>query len=216
MVRGHAEALQGELVTLLGQHAKHDRFAERAGHGGDPDVHLPSGHPGRDPPVLRQPALRDVDAGDELDARGHRGEAFHGLRELRVQHAVDAHPHRELRFARLHMDVGRAEIHRLREQVVHELDDGRLLRHLPQVPGAVARVQALDRLLLLHEVQQTIDLVVGGEAEGHGLPGEEVVERLEEGVVLDVPGETAQLLAPAPHEHRVVDEPLQPDGRLAR
>ena len=214
MIRLHAEVLQGELVALLRQHPQHDGFAERARHRGYPDVHLLARDPDRDASVLGQPALRDVDARDELDPRRHRGKALDGLRQLRVQDAVDAHPHREVLFTRLHVDVGRPQVHRLREQVVHKLDDGRLFRHLSKVSGAVARIQVLDRTLFPDEVQQAVDLMIGGQAERHEPARIEVIEGFEQCMVQNVAGDAEELLVLTPHQHRVVEEPLQLDRRL--
>ena len=116
-----------------------------------------------------------------------------------MQDTIDAHPHRELLFTGLHVDVGRTQVHRLGEQVVHELDDGRFFRHLPKLPGAVARVQALDRLLLPDEIQETVDVVVGGQAEGHGPARMEVVEGFEQGVIQDVAGDAEEVLVSRLH-----------------
>ena len=169
MVGLHAEVVEHELVALLGEHAQHDGLAEGPGHGGHADVHLPSRDAGGDAPVLGQAALRDVDPRDELDAGGDGGESLHRLGETGVQHPVDPHPHREVVLAGLDVDVGGARVHGLGEQVVDQLDDRRLLGHLAKLLRAVAGVEVLDRALLAHEVEQAVDVVVGGEAPGHRL-----------------------------------------------
>ena len=158
----HAEVGEGEVVALLREQPEHDGLAERAGHRRDPDVHLAARDARRDPAVLGEAALRDVDPGDELDARRDGGEALDGLGQPRVEDPVHPHPDRELLFGGLDVDVGGARVDGLGEQVVHELDDGRLLRHLPELAGAVARVEVLDRALLADEVEEPVDLVVGG------------------------------------------------------
>ena len=148
--------------------------------------------------------MRDATAGKALDGLGEPG----------VEDPVHPHPDRELLFGGLDVDVGGARVDGLGEQVVHELDDGRLLRHLPELAGAVARVEVLDRPLLPDEVEEPVDLVVGGEAQRHPLAGVEVVEGRAQGVVEDVAGDAAERLVPPPHQHRVVEEPVELDRRL--
>ena len=142
-----------------------------AGHRGDADVHLLAGDAGGDAAVLGQAALCDVDAADELDARGHRGETLNGLGEPAVQDAVHPHAHGEVLFGGLHVDIRSIEVHRLGEQVVHQLDHRGFLGHLAQLLRIAAGEQVLDGAFLAHEIHQAVDLVVGGQVEGHGLAG---------------------------------------------
>ena len=142
------------------------------------------------------------------------GEALHGLGQAGVGHSVDAHPDREVILAGLHVDVGGARIHGLGEQVVNQLDDRRLLRHLAQLPRAVAGVEVLDGPLLAHEVEQAVDLVVYGQAEIDRFTRIEVIERGEQRMVLNVAGDAVQVLPVPPDQHRIVDEPVELDRRL--
>ena len=131
-----------------------------------------------------------------------------------MQNTIDAHPHREVLFARLHVDIRRTQIHRLREQVAHKLDDGCLFRHLSKLFGAVARIQALDRPFLFDKVQQALDLMIGGQAKRHGPARIEVIEGCEQRLAEDVAGDAEEIPVPLPHQHCVIKEPLQLDQRL--
>ena len=212
VIRLHAQVLELQVLPLLGQQPQHHRLPEGAGHGGDPHVHFPAGDAGGDTPILGQAAFGDVDAGNELDARSDCWEALNRLGEPGVQHPIDPQAHGEILLARLHVDVGRLHVHGLGKQVVDQLDHRRLFRHLAQLLGVVAGEQALDGLLLAHEVQQPVDLVVGGEMKGDRLVGIEVVERLEQGVIEHVPGDALQFIVHPPQQHGPVEEPLQLDG----
>ena len=168
MVGLHAEVVEHEVVALLGEQAQDDGLAEGARHGGYADVHLPARDALRDAAVLGQPPLGDVEARDQLDARRHGGEAVHRLRQPGVQHAVEAHAHGERIFGRLDVDVGRAEVHGLGQQVVDQFDDRGLLRQVAQVLRLVAGEQVLHRAFLAHVVEGAVEVVVRGEAEADG------------------------------------------------
>ena len=89
----------------------------------------------RDATVLRQAALGDIEPGNQLDARGHGRKAVE--REVRagVQHAVDAVAHFAGELAGFNMDVGRALVDGLGDQVVDEGDDGSVLGHFAVARG---------------------------------------------------------------------------------
>ena len=214
VVRLHAELLQRQIGAFLGQEAQDDGFAEGAGHGGDADVHVLAGDAARNPPVLRQAALGDVDAADELDARRHRGKALARLGEAHVQHAVHAHSDDEAFLLGFQVDVRSAGVHGLREEVVDEFDDGRLLRHLAQQAEVVAGEQVLDGAFLAHVVQQAIQVVVRRDAEGDCLLRVEVAEGLLQGAVFHIPRQAAQAVAIAPQQGGVVEKPIELDGRF--
>ena len=133
-----------------------------------------------------------------------------------MQDAVDAHAHGKPLFGRFDVNVGGIEIHRLGQQVVDELDDGRLFRQLPELPGAVGGIQILYRPLLADEFEEAVDLMVGGEAEGDRFVGVEVGEGGEHSVVQRVPGDAEQTSVPPPHQHRIVEKPLALDRRLGK
>ena len=148
MVGLHAKVGQREIAAFLGEQSQHDGLAERARHGGDADVHVVTGNALADPAVLGQTAFGDVDAGDELDARCHRRESLDGLGQPGVQDAVDAHAHRELLHSRFNVDVGRFEVHGLRQQVADQGDDRCFLGQLTQLPRGVTREQRFHGALL--------------------------------------------------------------------
>ena len=75
------------------QHAQHHGLAMQRRDGGNPEIHLRPAHRQLDPPVLRQPALGDVEPRHDLDPRRDgcrqaRGRALH-----LVQNAIVAAAH---------------------------------------------------------------------------------------------------------------------------
>ena len=235
VIRRHAKVGQRQVAAFLRQQAQHDGFAEGARHGGNADVHLLAGDALADAPVLRTPTFGDVETGDEFHPRGHRREAFDGLRQAAVEDAVHAHPHQKLLLGRLDVDVRGAQIHRLRQQVVHQRDDGRFLGEFAQALGVVAGEQRLHLAFLAHVFQQPVELVVGQQAEIDALARVKIVERLQQHAALDVARGAAQAavgcfralprracalaLANAqsrrrPKHHLVVQQPVEFDGGL--
>ena len=95
-----------------------------------------------------------------------------------MQDAVDAHAHGELFLRGLDMDVGGTEIHRRGQEVVDQLDDGSLLRHLAQRLGIVAGEEVFDSSFLPDAIEHPVDLVVGCEEVGDLLARIEIVECL--------------------------------------
>ena len=100
-----------------------------------------------------------------------------------MQHAVHPHAHDEALFGRLDVDVGGVDVHRLGEQVVDELDDGRLFGHLPKLARHVAAEEPLHRPFLAHGFDEAVDVVVGGDVKGHRLGRVEVGEHFHQGTV---------------------------------
>jgi hypothetical protein len=80
-----------------------------------------------DAPVLRDPALGDVDVGHDLQRLMTPGLDRAGRAHHLVEHAVDAVADPQVLLARLDVDVGRAVRDRLRDEQVDELDDRRVL-----------------------------------------------------------------------------------------
>ena len=117
------------------EHADHELLAERDGDGRD--AHFDLAIPARrlDAPVLRSPFLGDVEARQRLDARddGRVNQFGQGMHV--VEHAVDAHSHDGLLPPRLDVDVARALIERVVQQVLDRRN------HV-----AVARLDLFDAL----------------------------------------------------------------------
>ena len=99
----------------------------------------------RQPAVLRDPALGDVDVGHDLqpadDAGLDRLRRAHDL----VQHAVDAEPDPQVVLGRLEVDVGGAVLDRLGDEQVDELDDRRVLDDLLDLGEVVLLVLRVQR-----------------------------------------------------------------------
>ncbi len=90
--------------------------------------------------ILRQPALGDVHAGDQLQARSDGIETFARQLQPGIQHAIDAEADDELVFVGFEMDVGGPLLHRLCHQAVDQLDHRRLLGQFTQVADVIATV----------------------------------------------------------------------------
>ena len=139
---------------------------------------MPASYPDLDAAVLGQALLGDVHLRENLDARRD------GLLELRrrvhdlVEDAVDAVPHAIFAFVGLDVNVRRTALDRIRQDDVHEPDDGRflalvdesfevdrlLLGLLDDLEGGVGRVHdrhLLHDLFQLEGVRRPVVLVDG-------------------------------------------------------
>ena len=166
--------LQAERVELeaavfgLRQQPQHRRFAVHAGDHRDAHFGVDAGGAGREAAVLRQPALGDVEPGDQLDAARHRVELEPRVRFGRAQYAIDAIAHREALFARLDVDVRGAEVGAAGQHRGDELDDRRVLRQLAQIERAAARRGlALPRRLRVQAGQRRRHVLAGGQHRLH-------------------------------------------------
>ena len=133
----HAEARQVQPAGLLVQQAQHHALAVPGRNRRYPDVDRLACHPQRDPAVLRQALLGDIELRHDLDARNDRGmQRARGLEQV-AQGAIDSQSHDRARFERLDVDVGGAVPERLREQRVDQADQGRVVLAIQQVldPG---------------------------------------------------------------------------------
>ena len=111
VMRREAELADFEQAAVARQKADHGGFAVLRRHGGDADVEFGARDAHARGAVLRQAALGDVEAGQNLDARDQRRRQHAGGRRHGAQQAVDAHAHDEPGAERLDVDVGRAQLH---------------------------------------------------------------------------------------------------------
>ena len=137
VMREQAELADFQQAAVARQQADHGGFAVLRRHGGDAHVELGARDAHARGAVLRQAALRDVEAGQDLDARDQRRRQHAGRRRHRAQQAVDAHAHHEPGAERLDVDVGRAQLHRALEQIVHGAHDRRAARKIAQALDVV-------------------------------------------------------------------------------
>ena len=96
-----------------------------------------------DAPVLRQPALGNVQVRHDLDARNHRQRQVLGRRRHFVKRAVHAITNLEFVFERLEVNVARAILHRLKKHEVHEPHDGRFVGQIGQSGGVLRRCRVV-------------------------------------------------------------------------
>ena len=126
-LREHAQLLELDHHLALVQDAHDDLLAVGGGKRGDAQVDRLGLDLERDAAVLRDPALGDVEVGEDLDARGDgRDGADRDGRGL-LEHAVDAVADPHLVLLGLEVDVGGAALDGLLDHPVHELDDRRVL-----------------------------------------------------------------------------------------
>ena len=85
------------------------------------------GEPDLDAAVLRQPLLRDVELGHDLDARDDGVAKLHRRVHDVVENPVNAVANAELPFVRLDVDVARPLLDGGHQHDIDETDDGRFL-----------------------------------------------------------------------------------------
>jgi hypothetical protein len=150
-----AEGVEVEADALLVQQAHDHALAEHGRHGGHAQIQLLALDAQRDAPVLRQPALGDVELGHDLDARDHRGGGAHRRRVDLLEDAVDAVAHLELVGEGLDVHVRGPRLDRALHDLVDQPDHRRLAGQVAQVldvlleklPRSASRsVSALVRL----------------------------------------------------------------------
>jgi hypothetical protein len=150
----------------------HDLLAEGRHQAGDAQLDLAVGALGLDAPVLGPAALRDVHAGQHLDARGDRRVHRVGNRLDVVEDPVDAKAHHALVLAGLEVDVRRTLVERVVEQVVDRGDHvlvagaGELLvgAQLHQLHQRAVRRRRAERLLgASHAGAEAVDAIDDGE-----------------------------------------------------
>ena len=109
----------------------HDFFAPQRGQGADAEVELllasAEVHLQHDAAVLRQALFADVELGHDLHARGDGVLQLERRRHDALQHAVNTEAHAEFFFVGLDVNVAGAALHRIGQDQVDQLDDGRFV-----------------------------------------------------------------------------------------
>ncbi len=88
-----------------------------------------------DAAVLRQALFRDVQLGHDFQAAGDGVLQPQRRRHHRLQLAVNTEPHAHFHLVRLNVNIARASFHRVRQNQVYQLDDGRLFGGLLERRG---------------------------------------------------------------------------------
>ncbi len=177
VVVGEAELAQLQVDAAGVEHPQHDLLAPHGRQGGGPQVDVAAVEPDRDPAVLRQPPLGDVDVGHDLEPGDQRRlDAAGDLVDL-VQHAVDAEPDPHVGRGRLQVQVGRAALDGLLDERVDVPDHRSVVAGGGQV-GDVAVVlagggdhRAQVAVLALDPVDELAQLAAGGDDRPDGHPG---------------------------------------------
>jgi hypothetical protein len=124
-----AQVLQRVVLDhrFLLQQPEHHLLAVDGGQGRDAKVDLAAMDLGGEAPVLGQPALRDVEPGDDLEPRHHREvQRARDLQEIE-QEPVYAIADARAILVRLHVDVGGGVAGGAAQHVVHDLDHRRVV-----------------------------------------------------------------------------------------
>ena len=112
-----------ENSAIFRQQANDCRFAMLRGHRRDPHIDVRSCNPQMRGAILRQPALGDVQSGENLDARDQGLRQHVGRRRNHAQQTVDPHTQRQGGAERFDMDVRRPQLHGFVQEIVHGAHD---------------------------------------------------------------------------------------------
>ena len=134
---GQAELGELKQSAIPRQKPDHRRLAVLGRHGRDADIDLRARDAQTRGAVLRQTALGNVQAGQNLDARDQRLRQRSGRGGDGAQQTVDAHAHDQAIAERFDVNVARPQFHRFLEQVVDRAHDGRAARKIAQVLDVV-------------------------------------------------------------------------------
>jgi hypothetical protein len=124
IVVAEADGVEGAEAGAAVENADDDLLAVRRGEGRDAQVDDGAAHRHAGTTVLRPHAVGDVEPGENLHARGQRRRE-RACEKLRLaQHAVDAMAHRDSLLFRLDVDVARAGLDSVGEQLIDERNGG--------------------------------------------------------------------------------------------
>ena len=127
VITEEAELGQAEREAFLVENTHDDGLAVGGRQGGNTQVDLLAGGGDLNAAVLRDAFLGDGDVGHDLQARDHGELQALGRAVHLDQNTVDAVTDAEPFFERLKMDVRRPTGNRLKDDLVNELDDGRVV-----------------------------------------------------------------------------------------
>ena len=146
VVRFNAEIVQVKTRCLrIGQQTQHQRFAMHAGNHRDAHIGIDPGGTDRKASVLRQAALSNIQAGNQLDAADHGMKTVALIVFRQLQLPVNAVANGKAGFVRLQMYVGSAGVGCPCHHTIDQFDHRRVFRHLAQVGRAfVGLAGAID------------------------------------------------------------------------
>ena len=148
-IRLEAHFFETEAYAGTIQHPHDHAFTVDGRHSRHPKVEFTPLHPGLDPAVLRQPALGDVEMGQQFHPRID-GSAVLGSQDLCAeQHTVDAVAHMQAIIERLQVDVGCSQVDHPADDGVDQANDGRFAGEILEVLDKITGVAvAFDRLVV--------------------------------------------------------------------
>ena len=139
VARREPELRDVEQSAVARQQADDRGFAVLGRHGGDAEVDLGPRKAQARRAVLRQAAFRDVETGENLDARNERLREHVSGRSRRAQKTIHPHAHRQPVAKRFDVNVAGAQLHRLFHQVVDSAYDRRPAGEVPQIVDVLFR-----------------------------------------------------------------------------
>ena len=139
-ILGEPEIVEVEREVARVEHADDGLFAVVAGKGTDAEVDFSPFEQHMNASVLRQPAFADVHRGHDLDAACDGAEQVLGNFQRLVEPAVDPVTDPDATLGRFDVDVARAFLDRVVNDVVHQPDDGRLAGDLFGITDLFDRV----------------------------------------------------------------------------
>ena len=142
--------LDGAGEGALVEQTDDDLFAKDGGQYGNTEIHFLAGDTDAETTVLREAALGDIEAGENLNARGDRELEGFGRRTGLDKVAVHAVAELERFLERLDVNVRRFFLERLHEDKVDDFDD----RGVLALVGEPVEIDVLALLLQLPQCRR--------------------------------------------------------------
>ena len=165
IVLAQAELVEIEAHVAAVEHAHDHGLAEHRRQNAHAQIDRLIVHRQLDAPVLRQPALGNVEIRHDLDARADRRRDVRGRRHHFVQHAVDAIAHLEFILERLEVNVRGLVLDGLQKHEVDKIADvigiGGFLERV-EVDRFAAPLEILERVVGRQLAQNLADAFGGG------------------------------------------------------
>ena len=149
-----AELVDREQAAVFRQQTDHRRFAMLRRHDRNANVEIRFRNTKARRPILRQAPFGDVKARQYLDARNHRLRRHAGRRRHGPQQAVDPHANHQRGSERLDVNVARAQLQRLFQQIINRAYDRSAACEIAQAVDVI--IGAAERPLAIGPGQRCV------------------------------------------------------------